>query len=102
MNDIDYIEIITFNMFERNRIDIDTKKLKVIINNKLKAISNEKIKELQKIINYWNKNYQAPILDAEKFTIRIISNNQIIKVYQGNGSYPNNYNDFKRWIRDIK
>ena len=41
------------------------------------------------------------MLDAEKFSIKLISNNQIVKEYSGNGNYPNNYNDFKKWISDI-
>ena len=101
MDNIEYIEIITFNMFKRVKIDISVKDLKVISDDKIRPISIDEIKRLQEIIKYWEEDYQGFVLDAEKFTIRLISNNQIIKQHQGNGRYPSNYNEFKRWISDI-
>lgn len=99
--DIEYIEIITFNMFKRVKIDISVKDLKVIVDDNVKEISNDKIEELLNIIEYWENDYQGFVLDAEKFTVRLISNNKIIRQYQGNGKYPNNYLLFKKWISDI-
>ena len=101
MNDIDCIEIIIFNTYNITKINISTKKLKVVINDKIRDITIDKINELLEITKYWNTNYQGFILDAEKFNIKLIFNNQYIKTYQGNGAYPHNYNDFKRWISDI-
>jgi len=101
MNNVDYIEIIIFNTYKITKIDISTKKLKLLIDNKIRNITHEKINELLKIIEYWKSSYQEFILDAEKFDIKLISKNKIEKEYQGNGAYPYNYNDFKRWISDI-
>ena len=101
MNNIEYIEIIIFNTYNITKINIDTKKLKITINDESRNITTDKINELLEIMKFWDSNYQGFVLDAEKFTIKLISNNKKIITYQGNGSYPYNYNDFKRWIGDI-
>lgn len=101
MNDIEYIKITIFNKYYITKINIDTKKLKVLINDEFRDITIDKINELLEITKYWKLNYQGLALDAEKFTIKLISNVQGIKTYQGNGEYPYNYNDFKRWTSDI-
>lgn len=98
---IDYIEIIIANMIKIEKIDIDVKKNKLLKNEKLKEISNDKTKRLLEIIKNWDNNYTSSALDSEKFSIKIISNNEIINVYRGSGKYPDNYHEFKIWFRSI-
>ena len=99
--DIEYIEIVTFNMFDRVKLDISLKDMKVIKNGKVISISNDKINELLDIISFWDESYPGFKLDSEKFVVRLISDNKIIRQHQGNGMYPENYNEFKIWISDI-
>lgn len=101
MTNIDYIEMLVDNMNDKIQIYIDVKASTIVINNKLKKISDIKIQELLEIIKYWDKSYHNFILDAEKFSIKLIAQNKIIKMCECNGKYPYNYKKIKRWISDI-
>ena len=100
-NNVDYIKISTFNVYERTTIHIGIKEKQVFINEQRKDINDNKINELFNIIREWKDMYYGGVLDAEKFSIKLISNNQIVKQYSGSGDYPYNYNEFKNWISDI-
>lgn len=88
-------------MFERTMIHVGIKEKQIFVNEQRKEITIDKINELFNIIKEWKDSYYGGVLDAEKFSIKLISNNQIVKEYSGNGNYPNNYNEFKSWISDI-
>lgn len=102
MGKLDYIEITIFDIYNITKISISIPRLKLTINDKLKDISSDKIEKLLEIIKCWDDNYKGFMLDIEKYTIKLISKNRIIKVYKGNGKYPYNYNEFKRWISDVR
>lgn len=95
---VDYVEININNIGINLDILIDVKKNSMIINEKYKDISKEEIEELFRIIRLWDNEYLgSKLIDSEKFTIKIVSNNNIDKIV-GNGNYPDNYNVFKKWV----
>ncbi|MBQ8192951.1 MAG: hypothetical protein IJZ46_02655 [Bacilli bacterium] len=101
INNVDYIKISIFNIYERIIIYIGVKEKQIYINEKIKEINANKINDLLNIIKEWKDTYYSSVLDAEKFSIKLIFNNQIVNQYIGSGNYPYNYNEFKNWISDI-
>lgn len=101
MSSVDYIEININKIGMVIEILIDIKNNLVTINNKQKNISNEKIYELFRIIRNWKDFYESSnIIDSEKFTIKIISQNTVDTII-GDGTYPDNYMEFKNWVGNI-
>ena len=100
MLDIEYIDIEINNM-NRELIRIIPNELKVILPQKEFSITEEKIHDLLRIIRNWD-NYQKTnnLLDAEEYKIKIKSKKDIV-ILQNKGTYPENYNLFKKWMGEI-
>lgn len=101
MSSVQYVEINISNMGYNLNVLLDVQKKQLNLNGIKKEISDDKIDEFFRIIRLWKNEYlQSSTLDSEKFNIKIISNDyeDIIK---GNGSYPDNYYEFKKWVGDI-
>lgn len=98
---IDYIEININKIGLVIEILIDVKNNLLTINNKTKEISNEKIYDLLRIIRNWNNYYKkSNLIDNEKFIIKIISQG-LTNSFIGDGTYPDNYIEFKNWVGEI-
>ena len=96
------IEISISNIGNNINIFIDIPNNKIIINNQKKEITKEKIYDLLRIIRDWNNLYPKNNneLDSEKFIITITTTNNI-DIIKGEGTYPENYIEFKNWIGEI-
>lgn len=96
------IEIQINNMYNNLEIYIDYDNNKIKINNIKKDISRDKIDYLIRIIRTWKSTYENNfnMVDREKFRIKVITD-EGIDTFEGNGTYPDNYNLFKDWISDI-
>jgi len=93
------IEIYINNFGNETNILINIDNSLITINNKTKKIDKEKISDLIRIIRTWNNEYPGDdkLIDSEKFKIAIKMKDEIDMI-TGNGSYPENYNNFKKWI----
>lgn len=101
MADIDFIKI-NIDKIGYNQIILLNLKDKIVITDSIKKnINQEKIDELLRIIRLWkNKYISSNNIDSEKFNISIVSGNDEEKII-GVGTYPSNYVEFKKWVRDI-
>lgn len=101
MSSVDFIEINLSKIGMVINILIDVKNNLMFINNIRKVILNEKINEFFRIIRNWEENYESSnLIDSERFSIKIVSGD-VVDTIACNGTYPNNYIEFKRWIEDI-
>ena len=95
------IEIYIKNLNNQLNININLSENKIKINSKEKNVTNVQIDNLFRIIRTWNKNYYKDnTIDEEKFIIKIVTDNEI-DIINGKGSYPENYNEFKKWIGEF-
>ena len=99
--DIDRIEVEISGL---NPVDVVVfpKENKCIINGVEKMLPEYQINALLRIFIYWKSEYGSlNIIDAEEFNINIISSGNT-STYHGKGIFPNNYNELRKWIGDIK
>ena len=96
---INGIEINITSLDREVLIKIDPIKRIVITPSKEYSISEEKIDTFLRIIRTWKKEYHGNIIDGERFTIKIIYNNQE-EIIQGSGAYPDNYLEFKSFLEE--
>ena len=96
---INSIEIHITGLNKDVLIKIDPIKKVVITPSKEYPISEEKIDTFLRIIRIWKKEYIGNIIDGERFTIKIIYNNQE-EIIKGSGAYPDNYLEFKHFLEE--
>ena len=101
MTNVGFIEINVNQIGKELKILIDLEKERLTTNNKVKSISKNKIEDFFRIIRNWKSDYPlSKNIDGEKFTIKIISIGKSNHI-RGNGTYPDNYIEFKRWVDDV-
>lgn len=101
MSSVDYVEININNIGIAIEILLDIKNNLITINKEQKSISDKKIQELFRIIRNWKDFYDVSnFIDNEKFIIKITSGKNIDTIV-GNGTYPDNYVEFKKWVGAI-
>lgn len=96
------IEIHINNIGNNINILIDVTNNKIIINGQAKNITLEQINELLRIIRTWKSVYnnKTKVIDTETFNI-IINTEEGIDMIKGEGEYPDNYYELKKWIGEF-
>ena len=94
------IEIEIHGLGYNKMIYIDVINNKVIIDENESSISQAEIDELIRIIRNWKEKYTGNIIDSEKFTIKINTNDGV-EIIKGESGYPQNYSAFKDWVGSL-
>ena len=93
------INILIENITITTDIYIDVLNQTITLNNEEKIITQTQIDDLIRIIRTWKNEYTNPtIIDSESFLIKI-NTDEDTEIIKGRGSYPDNYNLLKEWIR---
>lgn len=101
MSSVNKVEINIINIGNSVHVLLDIKNNSIKINEVEKSISDERIEEFFRIIRLWQKEYKnSKSIDLEKFNIRIFSNEYQHTII-GDGDYPDNYLELKKWIGDV-
>lgn len=95
------INILIIDSTYKRKYLIDVVNEQININGKIKKMENKKILELLRFFSTWEEEYiSSNVLDGEEYFIEVKSDNKI-KEYHGKGKYPNNYLDFKFFLKEL-
>ncbi len=104
MNSVNQIEIrITYPINTNKNIELFVvpNTLKVYIHGQEKEIEAGMIDRLMDIICKWDYEYiDDSVLDATTFSVKVYTNSGMDR-YFGSGKYPDNFDTFLEWIRDL-
>lgn len=97
------IKINVRSLTENTMLIVNTSNNTCTLNDKSISINAYKFaKELGNILVGWNFNYgpTSNSLDLESFCVQIEENDKVY-TYLGEGSYPENYNAFKKLLSEV-